>query len=68
MKVLPHLNEEDRHEFLDSIISVQIDNKEREYILNKYDLSDDGKLWSIEEKIKYAKAMFIILNSRNMED
>lgn len=68
MKVLPYLNEEDIHELLDSIISVKIDKRERDYILNKYDLSNDSKMWSIEEKIKYAKAMFIILYSRHIEE
>ena len=68
MKVLPYLNEEDSHELLDSINSVKIDKRERDYILNKYDLSNDSKMWSIEEKVKYAKAMFIILYSRNIED
>jgi len=68
MKVLPYLNEEDIHELLDSINSVKIDKRERDYILNKYDLSNDSKMWSIEEKVKYAKAMFIILYSRHVED
>ena len=68
VKVLPYLNEEDSHELLDSIISVKIDKRERDYILNKYDLSDDSKMWSIEEKVKYAKAMFIILYFRNIEE
>ena len=68
MKVLPYLNEEDSHELLDSINSVKIDKRERDYILNKYDLSNDSKMWSIEEKVKYAKAMFIILYSRNIGD
>lgn len=68
MKVLPYLNEEDIHELLDSINSVKIDKRERDYILNKYDLSNGSKMWSIEEKVKYAKAMFIILYSRHVED
>ena len=68
MKVLPYLNEEDIHELLDSINSVKTDKRERDYILNKYDLSNDSKMWSIEEKVKYAKAMFIILYSRHVED
>lgn len=68
MKILPYLNEEDIHELLDSINSVKIDKRERDYILNKYDLSNDSKMWSIEEKVKYAKAMFIILYSRHVED
>lgn len=68
MKVLPYLNEKDSHELLDSINSVKIDKRERDYILNKYDLSNDSKMWSIEEKVKYAKAMFIILYSRNIGD
>lgn len=50
MKVLPYLNEEDIHELLDSINSVKIDKREKDYILNKYDLSNDSKMWSIEEK------------------
>ena len=50
VKVLPYLKEEDSHELLDSIISVKIDKRERDYILNKYDLSNDSKMLSIEEK------------------
>lgn len=68
MKVLNYLNEEDSHEILNSITIVKIDKKERDYILNKYDVSNESKLWSIEEKVKYAKVMFIILYYRNIED
>ncbi|GEM_PF-3412062 len=68
MKVLPYLNEVDSNELLDSINAVKIDKRERDYILNKYNLSEDSKLWTLEEKIKYAKAMFILLYSRNKED
>ncbi len=68
MKVLNYLNEEDSHEILNSITIVKIDKKERDYILNKYDVSNESKLWSIEEKVKYAKVMFIILYYRNIEN
>lgn len=68
MKVLNYLNEEDSHEILNSITNVKIDKKERDYILNKYDVSNESKLWSIEEKVKYAKVMFIILYYRNIEN
>ena len=68
MKVLNYINEEDSHEILNSITIVKIDKKERDYILNKYDVSNESKLWSIEEKVKYAKVMFIILYYRNIEN